>query len=157
MTSRLQEKEAEELAKKDEEAGGAEDEEGEEEENFVPDPCLEDDEPGIPKDEQSVAASQLKLRPDLLGSAASSSAFEQPPVKPRQTSSKGGRSKKNAVLEDKDPAEEDACEIDQADAPQWMKEDSILSQVIKKLGKVYKCFQDTSCEVLLGRLNIMSL
>ncbi|CAE7247484.1 unnamed protein product [Symbiodinium sp. CCMP2592] len=149
LASQKEEKKAEEEAKKKEEAGGAgtggaEGEEGEEEENFVPDPVLEDDVEEVPKDERSVTASQLALRPDLLAGAASSSAFEQPPVKSRQTSSKAGKSRKSAVLEDATAAEDDACEIDQADAPKWMKEDSILSQVIKKLGKVYKCFHHLS-------------
>ena len=139
-TSRLQEKEAAEMAEQEGENDGQEGELGEEEENFMPDPCIEDE---LPKNDEQSVISSLRLRPDLLAGAASSlpGSFDQP-VKAKQASSKARR-KKNDILEDDDQASaeaEEAAQVDPSDVPQWMKDDEVLSQVVKKLGKIYKCF-----------------
>ncbi|CAE7237085.1 unnamed protein product [Symbiodinium sp. CCMP2456] len=140
LTSQQEERDAAENAA--EEDLDEDQERGEEEENFVPDPCIEDD---LPKnDQQSVISSQLRVQPDLLAGAASSvgGSFEQP-AKARQTSSKGRR-KKEAFVDDEASAEaEEAAQVDDADLanmPQWMKDDNDMSKIVKKLGKIYKCF-----------------
>ncbi|CAE7250171.1 unnamed protein product [Symbiodinium sp. KB8] len=140
MACASQEKEAAEMAEQEGENDGQEGELGEEEENFMPDPCIEDE---LPKNDEQSVISSLRLRPDLLAGAASSlpGSFDQP-VKAKQASSKARR-KKNDILEDDDQASaeaEEAAQVDPSDVPQWMKDDEVLSQVVKKLGKIYKCF-----------------
>ncbi|CAE7899915.1 unnamed protein product [Symbiodinium necroappetens] len=143
LNSLQEEKEAAEQAEQEEENDGQEGEHGEEEENFMEDPCIGLDEELPKNDQHSVISSQLKLRPDLLAGAAGSVAgsFDQP-MKAKQTSSKARRKKKD-ILEDDDQASaeaEEATQVDPSEIPQWMKDDDVLSQVVKKLGKIHKCF-----------------